>query len=213
MILIKIHTYEIPGPMWVYSVIQGVRNSWESWEKSDSELGTYDERPYLEIGPLDLELCLKLIRAGKDHGKFLRQIPVLIEFTAPEYFLKEFDTYKISTVSDRTSMMHTLGKEEFNADMFSWEDFPDQDEYLELLNKLRGIWIASGKRKGPQSKEWNMLIKAVPQSWNYLTCWTGNYQTLRDMYFARKNHRLSEWRDFCDFIETLPYSDLITHKM
>ena len=151
--MITIHRYDPPSAYTWDIVIQGMRNSWESWNKSDS----YTEYPYniIEYEPVfmfgnaDKELAARLTKAGTDHGKYLRQLPIVIEFTAPEYFLKEFDTYKISTTVNRTSMMHTLGKEPFNASMFSWENLPEyvQADLLHMLNDLRLEWIDAGRRK------------------------------------------------------------------
>lgn len=213
--MITIHRYAGATPEYLLITIQGMRNSWESWEKGDSwvedvyDHGQWEER--CNLGSKDKELFQRLIKLGPDHGKTLRQIPIVIDFTAPEYFLKEFDTYKIGTVRNSTSMMHILGKEPFKPEMFSWEDMNDEYKVylLVVLNHLRDEWIGAGKRKGPQQKEWRALLQAVPQSWNYRSSWSGNYQVLRNMYHARKNHRLLEWRMLCDWIETLPYAELI----
>lgn len=226
--MITIHRYAGATPEYLLITIQGMRNSWESWEKGDSYVveathlkpiptyeGTVIELPTTKqefhLGDKDKELFMRLVQLGPDHGKTLRQIPIVIDFTAPEFFLKEFDTYKISTVRNSTSMMHILGKEPFKAEMFSWEDMGDEYKIylLALLNELREQWIAAGKKKGPNQIAWRALLQMVPQSWNYRSSWSGNYQVLRNMYHARKNHRLLEWRMFCDWIETLPYAELI----
>lgn len=210
--MINIHSYCVPDGEWFSHVTRGVRNSWESWEKGDSLL-YYDPNPYsavFELGENDKALAQKLLNAGKDHGKFIRQIPVLIDFSAPEYFLKEFDTYKIGTTCNRTSMMHTLGKSEFTEDMFSWEDVQQSivSSTLDNLNYLRDRWLdEGGKRKGPQAEAWRAMVQMVPQSFIYRSTWTGNYQNLRDMYHSRRNHRLKEWREFCTWIEALPYAE------
>lgn len=212
--MITIHDYDTPSAKTWNMVIQGMRNSWESWEKSDSDFyePVEDYVGVFILGDKDKELALRLIRAGTDHGKFLSQLPIVVDFTAPEYFMKEFDTYKVGTRRNSTSMMHTLGREEFNAGMFSWEDVSEhkQLQMLLLLNDARSEWDSYNRKKGPNAESWRAMIQLVPQSWNYRSMWSANYQVLRAMYHARKNHRLKEWRDFCAWIETLPFSDLIT---
>jgi hypothetical protein len=210
--MIKINNFDTPSARTWYTVIYGTRNSWESWQNIDS---VYQEQvDTFILGNSDKLLLLKLIAAGSDHSKFMRQLPVIIDITAPEYFCKEFDTYRVSTTINRTSMMHTLGKLPFSADMFSWEDMPQILQQLTLnnLNGLRADWIESNKRKGPEATEWRAMVQAIPQSWNYRSVWSGNYQVLRNMYFARRNHRLAEWRVFTDWITTLPYSEFITYE-
>lgn len=195
----------------LYAVTQGVRNSWESHNKGDSLLSEDN----FTLGQADEVLCKKLISAGPDHGKFLRQLPVILDFTGPEYFLKEFDTYKVGTVRNSTSMMHTLGRDEFRLDMFSFEDMSElaAREFLLILNHLREQWIEAKRRKGPEAQAWRAMIQAVPQSWNYRSLWSGNYQVLRNMYFGRRNHRLREWRHFCETLEyTMSYNELITYE-
>jgi hypothetical protein len=187
--------------------LRGMRNSWESWDKSDS-----GEDWGFKIGPNDLKLAKTLSKAGADHGKFLRQILISVDIIAPEYWWKEADTYKVGTVANSTSMMHTLGKGEITADMFSFEDVPDMyiDAYLKLLNDLRESWVESGKKK--PSPEWRAMNQLTAIGFNYRRTFTANYQVLKSMYHSRKNHRLSEWHDFADWVETLPYSELITLK-
>lgn len=188
-------------------VICGMRNSWESHEKSDSALGQW-----LVFGDADKALATRLVKTGADHGKFLRQLCVILDITAPAYWLREFDTYGFTT-SNSTSQMHVLGKHEFSADMFSWEDMdrPQQDMLLTVLNYSRDRWLDEGGRhKGPEAYCWRAMVQAIPDSWLYRRCVSLNYQVLRSMYHARRNHRLSEWRAFCAWIETLPYSELIT---
>lgn len=194
--------------------LRGMRNSWESWEKSDSKYVLVGDNPIPEyiVGPDDLKLAMKLSKAGSDHGKFLRQILVSVDIIAPEYWWKEADTYKVGTVANSTSMMHTLGKNEITADAFSFEDVPEdvQKEYLRLLNTLRDEWIRSGKKK--PSPEWRAMNQLTAIAFNYRRTFTANYQVLKSMYHSRKNHRLSEWHDFAAWAETLPYSELITLK-
>ena len=184
--------------------IRGMRNSWESWDKMDSTENS--------IGEDDFKLMMKLVKAGSDHAKFLRQILVSVDIIAPEYWWKEADTYKVSTVANSTSMMHTLGKNEITEDMFSWEDTPDwaKKDYLAMINDLRVRWLNSGKKK--PSPEWRAMNQMMSIGFNYRRTFTCNYQVLRSMYHSRKNHRLSEWHDFARWCETLPYSELITYS-
>ncbi len=205
--MLTIHDYDTPSDKTLSLVFSGVRNSWESWEKGDSILGQW-----FELGDADKALALRLIKAGPDHGKFLRQLNVVVDLTAPSYWFREMDTYSVGVTQNSTSQMHVLGKHEFSADMFSWEDMhPDcQEALLGALNAFRDMWIESGKRKGPEATEWRAMLQAIPDSWLYRRCVSLNYQVLRSMYHARKNHRLSEWRAWCSWIETLPYSELIT---
>lgn len=188
--------------------LRGMRNSWESWEKSDSH---FDEGFYV-VGKNDLKLAMTLSKAGSDHGKFLRQILVSVDIIAPEKWWSEADTYKVGTVANSTSMMHTLGKACLVEDYFSFEDL-DQDlkeEYLILLNKARDRWFDSGKKK--PSREWRQMVMLTAVGFNYRRTFTANYQVLKSMYHSRKNHRLSEWQGFCEWVESLPYSELITLK-
>jgi hypothetical protein len=198
------------------NAIRGMRNSWESWDKMDSlEVIEYkDLSPYhkFEMGAEDYKLALKLSKAGSDHGKYLRQILVSVDVIAPEYWWKEADTYKVGTVANSTSMMHTLGKEEISIHSFSFEDVPYEiaDKYLNLLNELRDRWVASGKKK--PSPEWRAMNQLTAIGFDYRRTFTANYQVLKSMYHSRKNHRLSEWHDFAAWVESLPYSELITLK-
>ncbi len=194
--------------------IRGMRNSWESWDKMDSNVAfdDYHFEMYPIIGEADLALMRKLVRAGSDHAKFLRQILVSCDIIAPEKWWSEADTYKVGTVANSTSMMHTLGKDLAYATDFSFEDV-DQDlknNYMNLLNEAQRRWVASGKKK--PSREWRQMVMLTAVGFNYRRTFTCNYAVLQSMYHSRKNHRLQEWQDFCKWIETLPYSELITKK-
>lgn len=207
-IMLKINDFCPPSARHFELAFRGVRFSWGSNNRSDS---VYLNSDFI-LGSEDKKLLTKLISAGPSHSKFLRQLPVLIDFEAPEFFLKEWDTYKIGTVSNRSSMMHTLGKVEFSESMFDWEHTPNsfKQETLDNLNILRSMWIDAGKRKGPEAERWLAMVEAIPQSWYYRTLWSGSYETLRTMFFQRRNHRLPHWRQFCGFIKDLPHSELIT---
>lgn len=196
---------------WI-DAIRGMRNSWNSWSGMDSrEYYDKDREKFItEIGTADKKLMLNLVKAGSDHAKYMRMILVSVDIIAPEYLWKEFDTYKVGTVANSTSMMHTLGREPITSDMFSWEDVSEthKEAMLSLLNELRDIWIASGKKK--PSPEWRAMNQLMSIGFNYRRTVTLNYAVLRAMYHSRKNHRLSEWHDFCAWCETLPHADLIT---
>lgn len=194
--------------------IRGMRNSWESWDKSDSvtyvEFNEFLPSKNFKIGNEDLKLAMTLSKAGNDHAKFLRQILVSVDIIAPEYWWKEADTYKVGTVANSTSMMHTLGKRPLSANDFSFDDKenPFVMEYLFLINEIRRTWIDSGKKK--PSPEWRLMNQLTAISFNYRRTFTANYQVLKSMYHSRKNHRLSEWHEFAEWVESLPYSELIT---
>lgn len=188
--------------------LRGMRNPLESWRQSDSY---WNDNKFI-IGEKDLDVALKLIRAGTDHSKFMRQILVCMDITAPLYWWKEFDTYKISTVANSTSTMHKLGTRILTIDDFSFDTI---DTYvlgiLEHINYLASEW-RKVKNTEPETakKIWRMLIQHLPDSFLQKRTWTGNYQNLRNMDFGRYSHKLSEWRDFCGIIEKLPYNELIT---
>lgn len=200
---------------------RGMRNSWESWGEIDSYYvdpdGTTHETPgrgsTWVYGPNDLALAARLAKAGADHGKFLRQIYVDLDLIAGNEFWKEYDTYKVGTVANSTSMMHTMGKRLLTMDDFSFDDPNDTDnvEAIERINALIERWWAEGRKK--RTATWRKLMKLTPMGFVYRRTCSLNYQVLRNMYHARKAHRLEEWREFCRWIETLPYaSELIVGK-
>jgi hypothetical protein len=196
--------------------IYGMRNSYESWDKIDSyEVGPMDstetEGKFI-LGPNDKVLMMKLAKAGPEHAKFLRQVMVSVRITAPLKWWDEMDTYHFFETNS-TSAMHTLGKDIITSDKFSFEDFDDDvlDCYMDLINVARKRWINSGKKK--PSREWRQLIMLTAMGFNYKRTWTSNYSQLRTIYFQRRFHRLQEWRDMAAWIESLPYSELITMKV
>lgn len=188
--------------------IRGMRNPLESWDQSDS----YFNKGQYIIGPNDLSLALKLIKAGSDHSKFMRQILVCMDITAPLYWWKEFDTYKVATVANSTSTMHKLGTRELTVDDFSFDVI---DAYvlgvLDHVNYLAREWRKIKNTEPETAKKiWRMLIQHLPDSFLQRRTWTGNYAVLSNMHHSRNFHKLSEWSsDFCDVIERLPYSELI----
>ena len=226
--MINIETIEVSG---FYGAILGMRNPFKNRDKSDSfEKNPYSELCY-EIGPKDLELCQKLLRAGgDDDAKFMRMIHVQADVNAPLYWWKEFDTYKVATVANSESTMHTIHKREFTLDDFSWETL-DYDtlydcygeqmtqqewakETISLLNHTRERYLKAVERKDPQAYViWKQLIQMLPSSYMQKRTIDLNYQTLRRIYFARRNHKLDEWHTFCDWIKYLDYGkELITYE-
>lgn len=190
--------------------LRGMRNPLESWDKKDS----YQKTARYHIGPNDLKLAQKLIRAGTDHSKFMRQIIVSVDITAPLYWWKEFDTYKVGTVANSTSTMHKLASTPITADMF--EEMSELKEaglenFFEMAigncEYLRKLYLETNDKK-----YWKALIKLLPESWLQTRTVTMSYQNIRAMRKARKNHKQTEWSvDTMKWIESLPYSkELIT---
>ncbi len=206
--MIKIENVEIAG---FKTAIRGMRHPLKSYAYADSFF--LDSEPYL--GPNDLNLATRLANAGSDHGKFLRQIYVGVDITAPLYWWKEMDTYKVATVANSTSTMHRLSKDPIDAECFSIDeellhlpvgtDTTLGDVWLDTLKNLELIRLRTLEQE--HGKEyWRALNQLLPQGWMQTRTWTGNYATLKNIYHARKNHKLVEWHDFCDWIETLPYA-------
>lgn len=198
--------------------IRGMRNPLNSWDRSDS---VFAENPDdFVVGPNDMGLMQKLVKAGSEHRKFMRQIMVCIDITAPLYWWKEFDTYKVGTVANSCSTMHKIASKEFELDDFSHEHLLDESIKLlqtniEELNLWRGKYLIASKIDNilgtdlvPSKKTiWWQMIQLLPSSYNQRRTWTGNYENLFSMYHQRKNHKLDEWHQFCDWIETLPYAN------
>lgn len=215
--MIKVENVEIYG--WE-AAIRGMRNPMNSWDKSDTQFEyAYGAMHTFKIGPNDLDLMKRLVKAGPDHSKFMRMIGVSLDIVAPLYWWKEFDTYKVGTVANSCSTMHKIADKEFTLDDFSHEHLltPDEVEWgdyipsiwlnetINLLNENRKKFIKTNNKK----YWWNM-IQLLPTSYNQRRTVTLNYAVLANMYKARKAHKLDEWVEFCKWIETLPYSELIT---
>lgn len=205
--------------------IRGMRNPMNSWDKSDSFMDfTDDHYPIFTIGENDLKLMEKLSKAGSDHGKFLRMINVTMDITAPLYWWKEYDTYKVGTVANSCSTMHKIMAKEFVKEDFSFEELSGVvedywiEDRLDELNGLRECYLNYDKIYEEKIVEpdvtkehiWYALIQMLPSSYNQKRTVQVNYAVLKNMYHSRKNHKLKEWREFCRMIETLPYSQLIT---
>lgn len=231
--MLKIENTEVMG--WEHA-IRGMRNPKNSWEKSDSEwypIGIPTTNPaaindkYLSqkycLGDNDLSLMTRLRNAGTDHRKFMRMIAVYLDITAPLYWWKEFDTYKVGTVANSCSTMHKIAAKEFTFDDFSHEKLINsacmgvQEQHIgwgpmqvlaatiECLNSYRELYLKTGDKK-----YWWQLIQLLPSSYNQKRTIMLNYEVLANIYKSRRNHKLDEWHTFCDWIEGLPYAELIT---
>ena len=215
--MIKVENVEVFG--WE-AAIRGMRNPMNSWEKSDSglvknrlKLNGGTEYPWhFEIGETDLKLMQSLVKAGTDHSKFMRMINVTIDITAPMYWAKEMDTYKVGTVRNSCSTMHKIHSKEFTLDDFSHEHLGDKEKQIllttiEAMNESRDAFVTWNENYKHDKKDyWWQMIQLLPSSYNQKFTWQANYQVLRNIYFARRNHKLDEWVEFCKVIETLPYA-------
>ena len=216
--MLKLENTEVLG--WE-AAIRGMRNPMNSWEKSDSSFEDVFEDPEnfhdyymksVEIGPNDLDLMTRLRNAGTDHRKFMRMITVYVDITGPLYWWKEFDTYKVGTVANSCSTMHKIHAKEFTLDDFSHEHLTPWNEtvLLNLIVELNANREAFLERKSKE--DWWQMIQLLPSSYNQRRTVMLNYEVLANIYKSRKNHKLDEWHMFCDWIESLPYSELITGK-
>lgn len=226
--MLKIENVDIYG--WE-AAIRGMRNPMNSWDKSDSfycgdvesecRECSYNKENGLPclvgntfvIGKNDLKLMNSLAAAGSDHGKFLRMINVTLDITAPLYWWKEFDTYKVGTVANSCSTMHKIADKDFTLEDFSCEHLESYwlnnlKETIRLLNDARDAWNWCGT--DDKKEWWWQMIQLLPSSYNQRRTVQLNYAVLRNIFPARKNHKLDEWHTFCKWIETLPYSELIT---
>lgn len=249
--MIKIENTEIVG--WE-AAIRGMRNPLNSWEKSDSGYGCGNDKEYFcdkcsssfhcpsrektyNIGSNDLDLMKRLRNAGTDHRKFMRMITVYVDVTAPLYWWKEFDTYKVGTVANSCSTMHKIHAKEFTLDDFSYEHLitnKDPDCYdasyhwhsesantnlyatpLDGLKVIIGILNANREAylETKNKEYWWQLIQLLPSSYNQRRTVMLNYEVLANIYKSRRNHKLDEWHVFCEWIENLPYAELITDKV
>ena len=211
------------------AAIRGMRNPMNSWDKSDTHEsssycpsldhweGATEDGFYLFVGDDDLDLMRRLCKAGSDHRKFMRMIVVYCDITAPLYWWKEFDTYKVGTVANSCSTMHKIHDKEFTIDDFSNEHIL-KETFTGLVNPtylLNGIVDALNQNRNlylqtKDKKYWWQMIQLLPSSYNQKLTVMLNYEVLVNMYKSRKSHKLDEWHDFCDWIKTLPYSELIT---
>lgn len=186
------------------NAIRGARNPLNSWERMDS---TYDGEGRYILGPNDLDLARRLARAGSDHRKYLRQIFVSVDITAPLYWWKEFDTYKVGTVANSTSTMHKIhaksfGREDFSHDRLDAGGLAMLDATIAYLEAERQKYLADKENRQP----WHNMIQLLPTSYNQLRTVTLNYENLTNIYYARRAHKLAEWHTLCDWILSLPYA-------
>lgn len=257
--MIKFENTVTPSAEQWKAIIFGARNPLNSWNRYDSFLCTegtmtneeidetcgkcpktnccdiYDMDPHFIIGPNDYDLMKRLRNAGTDHRKFMRMITVYVDITAPLYWWKEFDTYKVGTVANSCSTMHKIHAKEFTLEDFSFENIPDgydwflnegsliddiltclndgRRRYLECQEKLKRTDLTEAERKHISAQKkafWWQMIQLLPSSYNQKRTVLLNYEVLANMYKSRKNHKLDEWHAFCDWIRGLPYSELIT---
>ena len=203
--MIKLENTEVFG--WE-AAIRGMRNPMNSWNKSDSYWTANSKRPFTErfsIGENDLKLMKSLSKAGNDHAKFLRMINVTVDITAPFYWWKEFDTYKVGTVANSCSTMHKIHDRELALDDFSHEHLTPWNETV-LKNLIVELNANSDRYLQTKEKEdWWQMIQLLPSSYNQKRTVQLNYQVLKSMYFARKDHKLDEWHILCDWMLNLPY--------
>lgn len=193
------------------NAIRGARNPMNSWDRSDS---AYDAAGNYILGENDRSLAMRLAHAGSDHRKFLRQIFVSVDITAPLYWWKEFDTYKVGTVANSTSTMHKIHAKPFERDDFSHDRLDAAglaalDTLIAYLESERQKFIADKENRQP----WHNMIQLLPSSYNQMRTVTMNYENLINIYYARRSHKLAEWHVLCDWILSLPYAkDLICVK-
>lgn len=213
--MLKIDKTVLPSPQQWGIIIEGMRNPMNSWDKSDSTI----ECGEMKIGGADKNLMRKLCGAGRDHRKFMRMIPVWVTITAPIYWWKQFDTYKIGTVASSCSTMHKIHNKPITVDDFSIDnvdlgDITLLDCFINVVadcETLRQKYTTAVKAGDTAAWDyWRGLIQLLPSSYNQMRTQLLNYEVLRNIYRSRKNHKLDEWHTFCDWIETLPYSELIT---
>lgn len=225
--MIKLEHVVLASPEQMEFIIEGMRNPMNSWDKSDSEYVTsgYDIVGF-DLGESDHSLMQRLSNAGTDHRKFMRMLPVYVRIAAPLYWWKEFDTYKVGTVANSCSTMHKIAEREFTLNDFSCEHLKNAfdvsipytssitgifeykkilEDSIEILNNARNLYLETKDKRF-----WWQMIQLLPSSYNQTRNVMMNYEVLANIYKSRKDHKLDEWREFCQWIETLPHSELIT---
>ena len=222
--MIKLEHVVLASPEQMEFIIEGMRNPMNSWEKSDSYAGHENMgcgNEYFKFGENDHSLMQRLSKAGTDHRKFMRMMPVYVRGTAPLYWWKEFDTYKVGTVANSCSTMHKIADKEFEPSDFSYEHLLSDEPIptriysakgmmeatVENLNMFRKLYLETKDKR-----YWWQMIQLLPSSYNQTRNVMMNYEVLANIYKSRKDHKLDEWRNFCKWIETLPYSELIAGK-
>ena len=234
--MIKLEHVVLASPEQMEFIIEGMRNPMNSWEKSDSYMNysvdfenkedeTIEVRyPYYRVGAADVNLMQRLADAGSVHRKYMRMMPVYVRITAPLYWWKEFDTYKVGTVANSCSTMHKIQEKEFTMEDFSCEylvseSIANLEDTINLLNKFRAyyneydlknhFYIDNDSQIVDKKVIWEQMIQLLPSSYNQTRNVMMNYEVLANIYKYRKDHKLDEWREFCKWIEELPYSELI----
>lgn len=222
--MIKIEHVITASPEQMEFIIEGTRNPMNSWDKSDSYAGHENMgagNEYFHLGENDRSLMQRLSNAGTDHRKFMRMMPVYVRITAPLYWWKEFDTYKVGTVANSCSTMHKIAAKEFTIEDFSHEHLDIYaleilNNIIRVLNTYRDLYVnyesnAFEIEDWPSKKDiWWQMIQLLPSSYNQTRNVMLNYEVLANIYGSRKDHKLDEWGKFCRWITTLPYSELIT---
>lgn len=230
--MIKLENVVLASPEQMAFIIQGMRNPMNSWEKSDSDTDPdFYSLENIEIGSADHSLMQRLSDAGTEHRKYMRMMPVYVRITAPLYWWKEFDTYKIGTVANSCSTMHKIAEKEFTLEDFSCEHLGVfiPAEKNDGVEDYQNLWIAAleetidylnvartfyNRETDPKLKKdyWWQMIQILPSSYNQTRNVMLNYEVLANIYRQRKNHKLDEWREFCKWIASLPYSELIVDQ-
>lgn len=217
--MLKIEKTVLPSPEQWEIIIEGMRNPMNSWDRSDSYKTHIEDVDTLQtadfeffLGEADHDLMQRLAKGGSVHAKYRRMIPVFVTLTAPLYWLKEFDTYKVGTVCNSCSTMHKIHEKEFTMDDFSHEHLLDWGKRclsntIRDLNFYREVYIKCKKKHC-----WYQMIQLLPSSYNQKRTVMLNYEVLANIYHSRKNHKLDEWHTFCEWIEGLPYAELITGR-
>ena len=225
--MIKLENVVLASPEQMEFIIQGMRNPMNSWDKSDSEI---DMSGWVFVcGDNDIGLMHRLAKAGTDHRKFMRMMSVYVRITAPLYWWKEFDTYKVGSVANSCSTMHKIQEKEFTLEDFSHDHMiPNScillEDTINMLNELRA-WYLKWDYMSEKDREhfdqnihdkkdlWWQMIQLLPSSYNQTRNVMLNYEVLANIYKSRKDHKLDEWREFCEWIKSLPYHELITGEI
>ena len=223
--MLKIENVVTPSPEQWKAVIMGTRNPLNSWNRSDTIIYEHEledwphvVKTFNGIGFNDHDLMMRRRNAGTDHRKFMRMITVYLDITAPLYWWKEFDTYKVGTVANSCSTMHKIHSKEFTLEDFSCEHLTAEsitfglEPIIDILNKNRELYLQWKNIDEEKKTLWWQMIQLLPTSYNQKRTVMLNYEVLANIYKSRRNHKLDEWHTFCDWIEELPYSELITGK-
>lgn len=215
--MLEITKTVLPSPEQWEIIIEGMRNPMNSWDKIDSDFG-YIEKPgygiqsYVDMGLNDYGLMKRLAKGGPVHGKYRRMIPVMFTVTAPTFWWIEFDTYKVGTVRNSCSKMHKIHVEPFTLDNFAHEGCDEVPEAMETLKDTiaRLEWLRQKFNETQEKRYWRALLELLPHGYMMKATISLNYEVLHNIYHGRRNHKVVEWHTFCDWIEKLPYSEIIT---